>query len=481
MKNKYITTPIYYVNDVPHVGHAYSTVIADVIARYWMLKDGKDKVYFLTGTDEHGAKIQKCAEEKGQKPQEFVDEIVPKFKTAWERLSISNDYFIRTTDPKHEKYVSDMLKTIYDNGFIYKAVYKGLYCTGCEKFITEEDIIDGVCPLHPNKPLEELSEENWFFKLSAFEEELKSKIESDEIFIHPQARKNEILGKLKTGLQDISISRAGVTWGIPVPWDQAQSIYVWVDALINYYSALKINDNFEQFWPAYLHLVGKDIVWFHTVIWPALLLASGNQTPLNVFAHGYFTIAGQKMSKSLGNVISPDQLVTRYGVDAARYLLVTACRLGEDGDISLDKFDIEYNAVLANGVGNLVSRTAKLASSGDFSFPDGHLPDIDTKAYENHFQCFEPDKAALWVMEELNKLNHYLDENKPWILIKEGKTEEAHLVLTRLVGNIRCLTPLLAPFMPNFTDIVVKHFEKNKIAQIDPFFPRIQKPILKNT
>jgi len=475
VKNKYITTPIYYVNDVPHVGHAYSTVIADVIARYWRLKDGTDNVYFLTGTDEHGAKIQKCAEEKGQKPQEFVDEIVPKFESAWEKLSISNDYFIRTTNPDHEKYVSDMLKIIYDNGLIYKAVYKGLYCTGCEKFISDDDIIDSVCPVHPNKKLEELSEENWFFKLSSFEEELQAKIESDEIAIHPQARKNEILGKLKGRLQDISISRAGVSWGIPIPWDNSQSIYVWVDALINYYSALKINSKFEQFWPAYLHLVGKDIVWFHTVIWPALLLASGNRTPQNVFAHGYFTISGQKMSKSLGNVISPEQLVSKYGVDATRYLLVTACRLGEDGDVSMEKFDIEYNAVLANGIGNLVSRTAKLASSSDFSFLNGQLPDFDTKTYDDHFLHFEPDQALLWVMGELNKLNHYLDETKPWILIKEGKNNEAQLVLNKLITSIRQLVPLLAPFMPNFSEIAVKHFAQDKISKIDPFFPRIDK------
>lgn len=475
MKNKYITTPIYYVNDVPHIAHAYTTVVADVIARYWRIKEGKDNVYFLTGTDEHGLKIQRCADEKGQKPQEFVDSIVPVFKKAWLDFNISNDYFIRTTDSNHKKYVSDMLKIIYDNGLIYKAEYKGLYCTGCEKFITDDDIIDGVCPLHPNKKLDEISEENWFFKLSSFEKELQAKIESDEIAIHPQSRKNEILGKLKKGLQDISISRAGVTWGIPVPWDNAQSIYVWVDALINYYSALKINDKFDQFWPAYLHLVGKDIVWFHTVIWPALLLASGNKTPLNVFAHGFFTISGQKMSKSLGNVIPPDQLISKYGVDAARYLLVTACTFGEDGDISLEKFDIEYNAVLANGIGNLVSRTAKLASSSDFSFPNGDLPISEPEAYKNHFLHFEPDKALLWVMGELNKLNHFLDENKPWTLIKEGKNEEAQLVLSKLVVSIRELVPLLAPFMPNFVESIQKHFENDTILPIDPFFPRIQK------
>ena len=475
MKSKYLTTPIYYVNDVPHIAHAYSTVVADVIVRYCRIKEGRENVFFVTGTDEHGNKIQRTAQEKGLKPQEFVDSIVPEFIDAWEKLDISNDYFIRTTDANHKKYVSDMLKIIYDNGFIYKAVYKGLYCTGCEKFITDDEIINGVCPLHPNTPLEEISEENWFFKLSAFEKDLMTKIESDEIAIHPITRKNEILGKLKKGLTDISISRAGVSWGIPVPWDEKQSIYVWVDALINYYSALKINDKFDQFWPAYLHLVGKDIVWFHTVIWPALLLASGNQTPRNIFAHGFFTISGQKMSKSLGNAISPDQVISKYGTDAARYLLVTACTFGDDGDISLEKFDIEYNAVLANGIGNLVSRTAKLASSGGFSFPDAHLELCEHEAYDSHFQAFHPDKALLWVMEELNKLNHYLDENKPWMLIKDGKNAEAEAVLRKLVNDIRSLVPLLSPFMPNFTNTVVKHFENDTINSIEPFFPRIQK------
>lgn len=471
MKNKYITTPIYYVNDVPHIGHAYSTTISDVIARYWRLR-GND-VFFLTGTDEHGINIQRAADKNNQKPQEYVDSIYPVFVKTWETFDISNDYFIRTTNPEHEKYVNEMLKKIYDNGFIYKGTYKGLYCTGCEKYITEDDVVDDVCPLHPNKKLEELSEDNWFFKLSAFESQLKGLVETDKLHIYPHTRKNEVLGKLNKGLQDISVSRAGVDWGIPLSWDASQTIYVWVDALINYYSALKINGKFEVFWPATLHLVGKDILWFHSVIWPALLLACGEKLPEGVFAHGFFTIAGQKMSKSLGNVISPAQLIERYGVDGARYLLCSATRLGEDGDISLERFDTTYNSVLANGIGNLVSRTAKLASSGDFSFPAGQIPDFDITELDRRFESYEVDLALEYVMGEFNKLNHLIDENKPWLLIKEGKNDEAELVLSKLVASIRQLAPLLAPFMPNFSEKIILHFSTERIEPITPLFPRI--------
>ena len=366
MNKYYITTPIYYVNDVPHIGHAYTTVAADVLTRYHKQKG--DYVFLLTGTDEHGAKIAQAAQEKGLEPKEYADLVVPQFIDSWKLLNINYDHFIRTTDPEHEKIASQVLQKVYDNGFIYEDTYEGLYCVGCEKFLTETDLVEGKCPLHPNRDPVAQKEKNYFFKLKSFEKDLIELFESGEVKIGPESRKNEVLGKLKLGLQDVSISRAGVSWGIPVPWDSSQTIYVWVEALCNYYTATRFLEGKDKFWPADLHLVGKDILWFHTVIWCALLKAADLPLPKQVFAHGFFTINGQKMSKSLGNVISPQELVDRYGVDGARYLLLSAFPFGDDGDFSFEKLDTKFNADLANGLGNLVARVAKLCENSGFLF-----------------------------------------------------------------------------------------------------------------
>jgi methionyl-tRNA synthetase len=472
-KKFYVTTPIYYVNDVPHVGHAYTTIAADVLARYHRLL-GKD-VFFLAGTDEHGAKVAEAAKEAGKKPKVFCDQVVSRFIDTWKKLNISNDYFIRTTDSRHEKIVQELLQKAYGNSHIYKGTYEGLYCVGCEKFLTETDLADGRCPLHPNREPVKQREKNYFFKLSAFKDKLIEAIEDKNDKNHyeilPEERKNEILGKLKQGLDDISISRAAVGWGIPIPWDKKQTIYVWVDALLNYYTATQFLKDKSKFWPAELHLIGKDILWFHTVIWQAFLLAAALPLPKQVFAHGFFTINGKKMSKSLGNVISPDYLIKKFGVDGARYLMLSACPFGSDGDISLEKFKIQYNADLANGLGNLVARIAKLCEKSDFKFKkfDGSNHRTHKKFYQL-MMTYRFDQALKFIWDKISVLDHFIDTTKPWKL-KEKKLKDT---LDTLVVKIREIAILLYPFLPETAEKIEKQFAGPKIKSEKPLFPRLK-------
>lgn len=467
MNRFFITTPIYYVNDVPHIGHAYTTVAADVLARYWRGKLGKKNVFFLTGTDEHGQKVAQAAKEAGVSPKEYADSVAPRFIESWKQLNITYDNFIRTTDPKHEKVVTELLQKIYDNGYIYKGTYEGLYCVGCEKFLTETELINGRCPLHPNKEPIHQKEENYFLKLGELSKKVFAAINNGDYEIIPGQRKNEVIGRLKAKVEDISISRAGVSWGIPVPWDKTQTIYVWVDALINYYSATKIYPEKESFWPADLHLVGKDILWFHTVIWQALLLAAGIALPKAVFAHGFFTIDGAKMSKSLGNVISPKELVERYGVDAARYLLISAYPFGDDGDISISRFDAKYNSDLADGLGNLVSRVAKLSEKLGLSLSKPEL----TKRYQEKLEGYGLYVTLENIQAQIVSANRYIDENAPWKITDKKKLKE---VLTHLGNTILSLALELKPFMPVTSEKIEKQFTKGKIVLGAPLFPRIK-------
>ena len=325
MNKFYITTPIYYVNDKPHLGHAYTTIAADILARYYRKQIGDDNVFLLTGTDEHGVKIAQAAEKAGKLPQDFSDEVSAQFQATWQKLNISNNDFIRTTEFRHEEAVIEILLKLKDakgpsgQPVLYQGEYEGLYCTGCEAYKTESDLVDGKCPDHPKQKLNHLKEANWFFRLSDFQTDLKKIIESGAFKVEPESRKNEVLSFIHDGLQDIAISRASVDWGIKVPFDQDQTIYVWVDALLNYLSALGIKDNsekFQKFWPAEVQLLAKDILKFHAIILPALLMALDLPLPKVCFAHGFFTIDGQKMSKSIGNVIDPNELVDTYGSDA---------------------------------------------------------------------------------------------------------------------------------------------------------------------
>ena len=468
-KKFYVTTPIYYVNDVPHIGHAYTTIAADVLARYHRLS-GKD-VFFLTGTDEHGAKVAEAAKEAGKKPKEFCDQVMARFIDAWEKLNISNDYFIRTTDSRHEKIVQELLQKIYDNGFIKPGVYEGLYCIGCEKFLTEADLVDGKCPLHPNRKPVKQKEKNYFFKLKSFQEKLIKAIEDknnpNHYEILPEERKNEILGKLRLGLEDVSISRAAVEWGIPLPWNKTQTIYVWVDALANYYTATQFLENKSHFWPADIHLIGKDILWFHTVIWQALLLAAGLPLPKTVFAHGFFTVNGQKMSKSQGNVISPDDLIKKFGVDGTRYLMLSEFPFGSDGDISIERLKTRYNADFANGLGNLVARVTKLCETSGYNFPS--TKKRFKKSVSENLEKFRFDEALKFIWNKISLADKYVDENQPWTL----KGEKLNQVLKHLISEILEIALLLIPFLPETAEKIQKQFAGPKIKSEKPLFPRL--------
>jgi len=476
-KKFYITTPIYYVNDVPHIGHAYTTIAADVLARYHRSRE--EDVLFLTGTDEHGTKVAEAAQKAGKKPQEFCDEVSLRFKKAWKDLNIFNDYFFRTTDERHIKKVQEIFQKIYENGKIYSGIYEGLYCVGCEKYLKEKELVNNCCPLHPNqKPIKQ-KEKNYFFKLKDYEEKFINLISSDKLKISPPSRKHEILSKIALGLEDISISREGVEWGIPLPsaWGKGQTLWVWTDALFNYYTATQFLENKSEFWPPDIHLVGKDILWFHAVIWPALLLAAGfkeNNLPKKIFAHGFFTINGQKISKSLGNVISPEELIKEFGVDGTRYLLLSEFPFGTDGDISIKKLKTRYNADLANGLGNLVARVAKLYENSGFANKFKEKDVVLTLAQAtslaiNLNDC-QFDVALKDIWKEINKNNKFINENKVWD--QKGEILKKHLEI--LVENIIQIAISLKAFLPETAEKILKQFQGPKIKAEAPLFPRIK-------
>lgn len=465
-KNKFFaTTPIYYVNDVAHIGHTYTTIAADVITRYYKQK-GYD-ARLLTGTDEHGAKIAEAAKKHGKEPKEYADEVSEEFKNAWKQLNINYIRFIRTTDEDHIKVAQTFLQKLYDKGAIdpKPRLYKGLYCVGHEKFMSKEELANGLCPDHQTKPIEH-SEENYYFKLSKYQKELEQIISSDKIRVRPIARKNEILGKIKQGLDDISISRANLEWGIPLPFDNSHTSYVWIEALINYFTYGSQNGT----WPADLHLVGRDIVWFHSIIWPAMLLAIDEQLPKEVFGHGFFTINGQKMSKTIGNVIHPDDLVKRYGVDGTRYVLLAAFPFGEDGDFSWEELDRIYNADLANGLGNLVARIYKLFINHKF---DHNLSSSSESTLRvDHYKIFMESLQFYLALEEIRKeikeIDIEINKVKPWT--QENGEQKAFL--QRIIPRILLIANLLQPFLPETAEKILKQFS-GQIKSSAPLFPRI--------
>ncbi len=467
MDKFYITTPIYYINDIPHIGHAYTTVAADIIARYYKLKLGNENVFFLTGTDEHGAKIAEAAKKNGKEPKELADSIVPQFKSAWKDLNVNYNHFFRTTDPRHEELVQKILQKIKIKDLIYDGIYEGPYCVGCEKFYAQEELTEGKCPLHPNITPEIQKEKNYFFKLSEFEKYLIDLFESNTVKILPVNKKNEILGKLKEGLRNIAISREEVSWGIPIPWDKDQTIYVWVEALLNYYTATQFLENKKDFWPANVHFIGKDILWFHTVIWCAVLKAADLEPPKSVFAHGFFTINGTKMSKSLGNVISPKELVEKFGADATRYLLVSQFPFGQDGDFSIDKLTESYNANLANGLGNLVSRVAKLCERVGFETN----PSIRSFYPEiiRLIERYEFDAAISFAQAKITEVDKKINETEPWKL----NEEELKKVLAEYVEEIKRIAFNLKPFIPETAEKIEEQFKGPKYQSSTPLFPRI--------
>jgi methionyl-tRNA synthetase len=494
----YITTPIYYVNAEPHLGHAYTTIAADIVARH-MRQRGED-VFFLTGTDEHGEPVAQAAERQGVSPRELADRNSVKFRDLVARVNATNDFFIRTSDPQHERGVQEVVQKIHDNGFVYEGTYEGYYCPRCADFKTEAELVDGnKCPIHLIV-LEREKEDNWFFKLSAFQEPLEKLYADNPRWVTPQARYNEALSFIKGGLQDVSLSRGRLRWGVPVPWDESQVIYVWIDALLNYYTALSYaregEDLTERYWPA-RHLIGKDILKFHAVIWPAMLLAAGIEVPKSIFIHGYLLMDEHKMSKSIGNVIDPFEVMDRFGTDTLRYYLFREVNFGQDGSISAAGFETRYNAELANEYGNLASRTLAMVQR----YRDGVVPEaplgldlggVEVRVSEK-LDAVDLSGALEEIWTAVRTLNRYVQDGEPWKLAKDpGAAEQLDTILYSLAEGLRCVSVLVYPYMPDTASKLLAALGQEelsyeaasfgarpggaKVAKLEPLFPRIEPP-----
>ncbi len=468
MPRFYLTTPIYYVNDAPHVGHAYATVNADAIARWHRLAG--DEVLFLTGTDEHGAKVAEAAAEHGVSPQEWTDRTAQRFVEAWTGLDVSNDDFIRTTEPRHRRTVQQFLQTIYDNGYIELGTYEGLYCVSCEDYYTEDALVDGSCPVH-GRPVVVMREENYFFKLSAFEQRLVEWYDANPDAVAPSVKRNEALSFIKGGLRDISITRTSLDWGVPVPWDDQHVFYVWYDALVNYLTAIGYGTDPERcaaWWPAVHHLIGKEILRFHCVWWPAMCMAAGIDPPAHVFVHGWLLVGGQKLSKTLVRRsqdgeetapakltdISPSSLTEDFGVDATRYHLLRDVPLGPDGEFSYESIVARYNADLANNLGNLVSRLSTVVGSkcggvGPAPAADSPLAEPAATAVLAAGQAWErfaPHEALEATWRLIGAANAHLEANEPW-KAEPGPAVDA--VLGNALEALRIVALLTVPAMPS--------------------------------
>ena len=468
----YITTPIYYVNDVPHIGHAYTTVAADVLARYWRLR-GRD-VFFLTGLDEHGQKVQQAAAKVGIDPQAHCDKLAPQFQELWKRLNISNDAFIRTTDAPHKSVVQRYLQELFDRQLIYKADYTGWYCTFDERFWTEKDVTGGLCP-DCKRPIEQLSEHNYFFKMGQYQDRLIEHINQHPNFIRPESRRNEVLGFLTTQkLGDLSISRpkSRLSWGIELPFDKDYVTYVWFDALVNYVSALEYlpkKPSFDQYWPANVHLVGKDILTTHAVYWSTMLMALNLPLPETIFAHGWWTVDGEKMSKSRGNAVDPNKMADEFGTDAFRYFLLRETPFGQDGDFSVQSLARRTNSDLANGIGNLLSRTLTMIDRNC----NGTIPEVPQdylekesqkyslllfakkqllllgKNLDGFFKDLEFNNLLIQITSRATDVDIFIDEHEPWRLAKDpDKRLELNAVLYTAAECLRILSLYIYPFMP---------------------------------
>jgi methionyl-tRNA synthetase len=458
----YVTTPIYYVNAEPHLGHAYTTIAADIAARH-MRQRGED-VFFLTGTDEHGEPVAQAAEAEGVTPKELADRNAPKFLAMGELVGASNDFFIRTSDPRHIARVQEIVQAVHDNGHVYEGTYEGWYCPRCADFKTESEIGEGnTCLIH-KIPLEREKEDNWFFRLSTFQEPLERLYAERPDWVVPDFRANEALSFIRSGLQDVSLSRPKLSWGVPLPWDPDQVMYVWFDALLNYVTALSFaregEDLTERFWPVSWHIIAKDILKFHAVYWPAFLIAAGLEVPRREFIHGYLLMEGHKMSKSLGNVLDPEAVVERFGADALRFYCFREVSFGQDGAVSTEGFEQRYETELANDWGNLASRTLAMIeryrdgvvpdAEADPALADGSdaLPGLDARVREL-LDELQLTAALEEIWSRVRRLNRYVEEARPWDLAKDpAEAERLDVVLYSLAEGIRFLALLLLPYLP---------------------------------
>jgi methionyl-tRNA synthetase len=503
MERYYVTTPIYYVNSTPHIGHAYTTIAADILARHQRQRGVE--TFFLTGVDEHAAKVARVAAEQGLSPQAYADQIAVVWRELPERLNASIDFFIRTSDDEHKRFVQGFLQTLYDNGHVYQDVYAGLYCVGCEAFKTEDDLVDGKCPEHDTVP-EWIEERNWFFRLSSFQEQLLELYERAD-FVLPGFRANEARSFIEGGLQDFSISRAGQTWGIPIPWDPDSVAYVWADALVNYVSALTYarpgEDLVARFWPSVRHLLAKDILRFHCVYWPALLLAAGYEPPKQLFVHGYLLLDDKKISKSLGNVVDPLDLLEVYGTDPVRFWCARAVSFGQDGAASVTGIHERYERELGNDLGNLLSRTTAMVSryrngtlralrreDGTIAAAIGPLGADVVARLDN----FDITGALERIWEVVRALNREVETTAPWQLAKdEARADDLDRVLYDLVDGLRAVAVALTPYIPETAAAILSALkqpadvdwslvayglaaETHGIEAAPPLFPRLELP-----
>lgn len=492
----FLTTPIYYVNAEPHLGHAYTTIAADVLARH-MRQRGED-VFFLTGTDEHGEPVAQAAERLGMTAQALVDQNAPKFQDLAKRVNATADFFVRTSDPEHKKAVQEVLQRVHDAGHVYAGHYEGYYCPRCADFKTDGELIDGnKCPIHLIE-LEREVEDNWFFRLSAFQDRLEELYAGNPRWVLPDFRYNEALSFIKQGLQDVSLSRGRISWGVEVPWEPSQVFYVWFDALLNYYTALTYapGASVEKFWPPNVQLLAKDILKFHAVIWPALLMAADLPLPEQLYIHGYLLMDEHKMSKSLGNVIDPFQIIEKFGTDALRFYLMREVSFGQDGNVSTEGFENRYTTELANEYGNLASRTLAMIEryrNGEIAKPPSSAPLAEQFAGINddvraRLDCIDITGALDAIWQRIRALNAYVAAEEPWKLAKdEAKAGQLDEILYTLAEGLRVVSLLLMPWIPDATGKLLDalgeasrglsdfgHWAGGSVTKIEPLFPRVE-------